>query len=143
MFASLAVSVLRWSVIASLFAFAPFFRANEDDSPDAEVRVFALPKLEVHLKTMPAGPERDYFTGVLANRSGRVEESIRLLESVLPEMRKTNPARAAVALEALANDYLKVFRYADAARAYDDLLAKFSSELGKAKLQETPAWRTY
>ena len=137
MFASLAIAVLRWSVIVCLFAFVLLFSAKADDSPDAEVRVFALPKLEVHLKTMPAGPERDYFTGVLANRSGRVEESIRLLEGVLPEMRKTNPARAAVALEALANDYLKIFRYADAARAYDDLLANFSGQLGKEKLQGT------
>jgi len=86
---------------------------------------------------MPAGPERHYFMGVLANRSGRIAESIRLLESVLPELRKTNPARAAVALEALADDYLKTFRYADAARAYDDLLANFSSRLEKAKLQGT------
>jgi len=42
-----------------------------------------------------------------------------------------------VALEALADDYLKTFRYADAARAYDDLLANFSSRLEKAKLQGT------
>jgi len=137
MLASLAIAVPRWSVIACLFTFVPFFSAKANDSPDAEVRDFALPELEARLKTMPAGPERDYFTGVLANRAGRIEESIRLLESILPEMRKTNPARAAVALEALANDYLKTFRYADAARAYDDLLANFSSELGKAKLQET------
>ena len=93
MLASLAIAVLRWSVIACLFAFVPFFSAKADDSPDAEVRDFALPKLEARLKTMPAGPERDYFTGVLANRAGRIEESIRLLESILPEMRKTNPAR--------------------------------------------------
>src|SRR6516165_6203922 len=137
MFASLAIAVLRWSAIFCLFAFVLFFRAKADDSPDREVRDFALPKLEAYLKTMPAGPERDYFTGVLANRSGRIEESIGLLESVLPEMRKTNSARAALALEALANDYLKIFRYADAARAYDDLLANFSGQLGKAKLQVT------
>jgi predicted aspartyl protease len=137
MLASLAIPVFRWSVIACLFAFVSFFIAKADDSPDGEVRDFALPQLESRLKTMSAGPERDYFTGVLANRAGRIEESIRLLESVLPEMRKTNPARAAVALEALANDYLKVFRYADAARAYDDLLTNFSGQLGKTKLQET------
>ena len=93
MFASLAIAVLRLSVIACLFAFVPFFSAKADDAPDAEVREFAMPQLEQRLATMPAGPERDYFMGVLANRSGRVEESIRLLESILPEMRKTNPAR--------------------------------------------------
>jgi hypothetical protein len=56
-----------------------------------------------------------------------------LLESVLPETRKTSPARAAVTLEALANDYLKTFRSADAVRAYDDLLANFSGPTGKGK----------
>src|SRR5215469_5544545 len=135
MLVSLAVAVLRWSVIASLFAFVPFFSAKADDAPDAEVRDFAMPQLEARLATMPAGPERDYFMGVLANRSGRVEESIRLLERVLPEVRKANPARAAVTLEALADNYLKIFRYADAARAYEDLLANFSGQLAKAKLQ--------
>ena len=99
MLASLTIAVLRWSVIACLFPFVPLFSATADDSPDAEVSDFALPKLEARLKMMPAGPERDYFTGVLANRAGRIEESIRLLESVLAETRKTNPARAAVALE--------------------------------------------
>ena len=99
MLALLAIAVLRWSVVVCLFAFVPFFRAKADDSPDAEVRDFALPKLEARLKTMPTGQERHYFTVVLANRAGRIEESIRLLESVLPETRKTNPARAAVALE--------------------------------------------
>jgi predicted aspartyl protease len=137
MLVSLAVAVLRWSLIASLLAFVPFFSAKADDAPDAEVRHFALPRLEARLKTMPAGPERDYFMGVLANRSGRIEESIRLLEGILSEVRKTNPARAAVTLEALADDYLKTFRYADAARAYDDLLTNFSGGLEKAKLQGT------
>ena len=137
MLVPLAVAVLRWGVIASLFAVVPFFGVQADDALDTEVRDFALPQLEARLKTMPAGPELHYFMGVLANRSGRIEESIRLLESVLPELRKTNPARAAVTLEALADDYLKTFRYADAARAYDDLLANFSGRLEKAKLQGT------
>ena len=137
MLVPLAVAVLRWSVIAAFLAVAALFSVQADDAPDTEVRDFALPQLEARLKTMPAGPERHYFMGVLANRSGRIAESIRLLESVLPELRKTNPARAAVALEALADDYLKTFRYADAARAYDDLLANFSSRLEKAKLQGT------
>ena len=46
MFASLAIAVLRWSVIVCLFAFVLLFSAKADDSPDAEVRDFALPKLE-------------------------------------------------------------------------------------------------
>jgi len=49
MLASLAITVLRWSVVAYLLAFVLFFSAKADDSPDAEVRDFALPKLEASL----------------------------------------------------------------------------------------------
>jgi hypothetical protein len=36
--------------------------------PDAEVQEFRLADLDVRLRTMQAGAERDYFAGVLANR---------------------------------------------------------------------------
>jgi predicted aspartyl protease len=94
--------------------------------PDAEVKEFRLADLELRLKKMPPGPERDYFAGVLANRTGHIVDSIRLLNSALPTLRESQAARAAVALEALADDYTKSFRYSDAARTYDDLLAHFS-----------------
>ena len=77
MLVPLAVAVLRWSVIAAFLAVAALFSVQADDAPDTEVRDFALPQLEARLKTMPAGPERHYFMGVLANRSGRIAESIR------------------------------------------------------------------
>ena len=92
------------------------------DGPDAEVKEFRLEKLETTLRAIPPGPEQDYFAGVLANRVGRREESIRLLNSALPRIRTSRPDRAAIALEALADDYIKSFRYADAAQTYDDLL---------------------
>jgi hypothetical protein len=112
-------------------------RADALDGPDAEVKNFQLPELETRLRSMPAGPERDYFSGVLANREGRTQDSIGLLESALPGIRAAQPARAAVALQALADDYNKTFRYDDAARAYDDLLQNFSSQLGPEELQGT------
>jgi hypothetical protein len=36
------------------------------EGPDAEVKEFRLADLEVRLRTMQAGAERDYFAGVLA-----------------------------------------------------------------------------
>ena len=93
-----------------------------ENGPDAEVEQFRLEELEATLRTMPPGPERDYFAGVLANRMGRIDESIRLLSGALPGIQESQP-RAAVALSALADDYTKSFRYGDAARVYDDLLA--------------------
>jgi hypothetical protein len=45
---------------------------TEKDHPvsdaDADVSQFRLHDLETKLQTMPKGPERDYFSGVLANR---------------------------------------------------------------------------
>ena len=84
---------------------------------------------------MPPGTEKDYFAGVLANKAGRLEESIRLLNGVLPNIRAPRPDQAAVAMETLADDYNKCFRYADSAQAYDDLLAHFATQLGPTQLQ--------
>jgi len=80
---------------------------------------------------MQPGPERDFFAGVLANRSGRIDDSILLLNRALPGTRESQPKRAAVALETLADDYTKCFRSADGARTYDDLLAHFTSQLDR------------
>jgi hypothetical protein len=83
---------------------------------------------------MPPGPEHDYFAGLLANRSGQIDDSILLLNRALPDLRETQANRAATALEALADDYSKSFRYDDAARAYDDLLTHFA---GQPEVAET------
>jgi predicted aspartyl protease len=45
--------------------------------------------------------------------------------------------RAAVALEALADDFNKSFRYEDADHAYDDLLQHFGGQLSREELQGT------
>lgn len=116
---------------------APEKDAVITDGPDVEVKEFRLDELEARLRTIEPGPERDYFAGVLANRAGRTAESIRLLSSALPNIRASRPDRAAVALEALADDYSKSFQYDDAARAYDDLLIHFASQLGREQLQGT------
>jgi hypothetical protein len=98
------------------------------DTPDAEVKEFRLTALDARLKTMPLGPEHDYFAGLLANRSGHIDDSILLLNRALPNLRETQANRAATALEALADDYSKSFRYDNAARAYDDLLTHFAGQ---------------
>jgi predicted aspartyl protease len=102
--------------------------------PDAELREFRLRELEARLAKMQPGPERDYFTGVLANRTGRVAESVRLLNGALPNIRESNPSRAELALETLADDHTKAFDYPAAGRAYDDLLAHFTAQIDPAQL---------
>jgi hypothetical protein len=121
----------------SLPAASPHKNGIVADGLDAAVREFRMDALEAGLRTMQPGPERDYFAGVLANRTGHIEDSIRLLNNALPGIRGSKPARAAVALEALADDYNKGFHYDDAARIYDDLLAHFARRLDHRQLQGT------
>ena len=124
-------------VTIPLYAAPSGGRAVARNRPDDEVREFRLEELEATLRTMPSGPERDYFEGVLANRTGHVDESIRLLSGALPSIRATHRERAAVALETLADDYNKSFRYADAARTYEDLLTHFADQLDSEQMQGT------
>jgi len=107
------------------------------DGPDAEVKEFRLDDLKTTLQAMQPGPERNYFAGVLANRTGHIDDSVRLLNDALPSIRKSSAVRAAVALETLADDYNKSFRYAEADRTYGDLLAHFARQLNDEQLQGT------
>jgi len=117
------------------FSFAQGKSAVTEDGPDQELKEFRLDDLEARLATMEPGSERDYFAGVLANREGHILESIQLLNSVLPSIRRSRPDRAVVALQALADDYTKSFQYGDAAQAYGDLLTHFSSQLEPEELK--------
>src|SRR5580692_9604869 len=124
-------------IIQLSFSFAQGKSAVTENGPDQELKEFRLDDLEARLPTMEPGSERDYFAGVLANRAGRIPESIRLLNGVLPSLRTARPDRAAVALQALADDYTKSFQYGDAAQADDDLLTHFSSQLKPEELKTT------
>lgn len=112
-------------------------QAVDSADPDVDLKEFRLEELEAKLPTMQPGPQHDYFAGVLANRSNRLDESIRLLNNALPAIRTSRPDRAAIALQALADDYNKTFRYDDAAQTYDDLLAHFAGQLAGSQLQDT------
>ena len=112
-------------------------KATTENGPDREWKEFRIDDLETRLRAMEPGTERDYFSGMLANRTGQIAESIQLLNKALPNIRASRPDRAAAALQTLADDYIKVFHYADAARAYDDLLAHFPGQLKAEKLQRT------
>jgi len=71
------------------------------------VRASALPPLSLA-----------YFRGVMANRINHIQESLGLLEPLMPRLLATNPVRAELALCTLADDYAKSFRYARAASFY-------------------------
>ena len=70
-----------------------------------------------------------YVRGVLANKRNQNAASIRLLEPLVPRLDPVaDSARVVVALKTLADDYLKTYRYGDAA----DALARLSREYGAA-----------
>jgi predicted aspartyl protease len=125
----------RWcaklAVALLLLATAPAFPASKGDALDRLVKQLRYEELEAKLVSIPAGVDHDYFAGILANREGRVADSIRLLESGIAKLKTENQLRAAQALETLADDYVKVFRYNVAADTCSDLLDHFAKQLSK------------
>src|SRR5579864_3777041 len=112
-------------------------KTPDETGLDLAVKGLRFDQIEAALPTMPAGPERDYFAGVLANAENHVAESIQLLTAVLPGLRQSRPDRTAIALRTLADDYTKSFRYGEAAQTDTDLLEHFSSQLTPEQLKGT------
>jgi predicted aspartyl protease len=96
---------------------------------DTDLRDYQLRALEIHLQRMPDGPEREYFSGMLAARSGRFGDAVAQLNRAVPHPRESDPKRAAVALEAIATAYRADNQYGDAARAYAELSDHFANQL--------------
>jgi predicted aspartyl protease len=96
---------------------------------DTDLQDYQLRDLETRMQTMPDGPERDYFSGMLAARSGRFDDSLVQLNRALPHLRESAPKRAAMALEAVATDYRARNQYGDAAKAYAELSDRFANQL--------------
>ena len=98
---------------------------------DADLQNYQLRDLETHIQRMPEGPERDYFNGMLAARSGRFSDAIAQLNRALPHLRESAHKRAAMALEAIATAYRADNQYGDAARAYAELSDRFANQLDR------------
>ena len=98
---------------------------------DADLQNYQLRELETHIQSMSQGPERDYFNGMLAVRSGRFGDAIAQLNRALPHLRESAPKRAAMALEAIATAYRADNHYGDAARAYAELSDRFADQLDR------------
>ena len=127
-------------LMASLIGGSEYKHANDQPATiasvlDADLENLRFESLDRTLKSMAPGVEKDYFSGVLANRSGRISESLNLLEQTLAALKTTNRPRAAITLQTLADDYLKCYRYADAAKAYNELLNNFAGDLSKSDLE--------
>ena len=96
---------------------------------DTDLQAYQLRALETHIQRMPDGPERDYFSGMLAARSGQFGDAVAQLNRALPHLRESAPKRAAMALEAIATAYRADNQYGDAARTYAELSDHFADQL--------------
>jgi hypothetical protein len=102
---------------------------------DGEIKNYDYAQLAKALDAMPPSLDREYFAGVLANRTGHLAESVELLTRALPHLKTSNSERAAGALHSLADDYIKTYRYNDAIRAFEELLQKFALQMDKVERQ--------
>jgi predicted aspartyl protease len=98
---------------------------------DTDLKDFRLRALEARVQMMPEGSERDYFSGMLAVRSGQFDEGVRRLNRSLPRVRESDPKRAAMALEAMATAFRANNQYGDAAGAYAELAERFAGHLDR------------
>jgi predicted aspartyl protease len=96
---------------------------------DSDLQDYQLQDLEARIQEMPDGPDRDYFSGMLAARSGRFDDAIAQLNRALPRLRESAPKRAAMALEAIGTAYRADNQYGDAARTYAELSDHFANQL--------------
>jgi len=103
--------------------------AGTATTADTALRDYQLRALRTRILEMPEGPEREYFSGMLAARSGRFSDAIAQLDRALPHLRQSQPKRAAIALEAIATAQRANNKYADAARAYAELSDRFADQL--------------
>jgi predicted aspartyl protease len=105
--------------------------AQSTATADTELRDYQLHTLQARVQKMPEGTERDYFNGMLASRSGRFDDAVALLNRALPSLRRSEPKRAAIALEAMATAHRANNQYSDAARVYSDLSDNFPGQLDR------------
>jgi hypothetical protein len=127
-------------VIALLWLTSPVGRAQANtkliqSGPDAQLREFRLAELEQTMQTFRAGPEQQYFAGMLANRTNHVADSVRLLSSAVKTMPPSRRDRAALAKKALADDFRKQFLYAKAMDTEVDLLSHYADQLKPDDIQ--------
>ena len=91
--------------------------------------------LAADLATTPPGPIHDLFAGVLADRTNRLDEAIKLLTPLASDA-NLSPTRRALVLGSLADAHLKLFHYAQSSALYTRLLTEAATGLSPALLKD-------
>jgi predicted aspartyl protease len=121
-------------------------KASPDKITAAKLDLMFLKKQYVQLEksissAQLSAVDRQYFEGMLANLRNDVPRSIELLSKAVPDLQKANSPRTARAMRLLANSYVRVYRYAESAKLYSELVAKYADafERGEKKSLEDDA----
>jgi predicted aspartyl protease len=86
----------------------------------------------VNNTTAVSPKQREFFLGILANRSNKLSESLAHLNPLLasgPESGHLSPEEIKFALLTVSDDYMKLFRYTDAVVTYRKVLRDLDSSL--------------
>jgi hypothetical protein len=93
-------------------------------------------RVEAQLDQLPAD-QAQFYRGVLANRSNQLKASIELLAPLVDEVTGSgNTAHEKLLRMALAQDYLRLGEWAEAAKAYETLNARLHATLSTDELNE-------
>jgi TolB-like protein/cytochrome c-type biogenesis protein CcmH/NrfG len=93
----------------------------------------ALEELAIARRALPNNADIVYFSGAIARRQGRWEESTRFLEAAVA----LDPRNATTLIELATTNYVALRRYDDAARVCDGVLVwkrDFASEMSRARV---------
>ena len=102
---------------------------------DTDAALLHYDDLAQDLTTTPPGPTHDLFAGVLADRTNRLNEAIRLLTPLASDT-TLSPTRLALVLGSLADAHLKLFHYAQASALYTRLLTEAPAGLSNLLLKD-------
>ena len=103
---------------------------------DQDLKEMRWSELEQRVTKLPSGTDKKYFEGILANREGRLEESVKLLNAAIPKLSANERMQTALAIAALSDDYLKLYRYKEAAEEYGILESKYAADMETGRLSE-------
>jgi hypothetical protein len=102
---------------------------------DADAAQLHYDDLALDLASTPPGPEHDLFAGVLADRTSRFDDALRLLTPLASDT-TLSPTRLALVLGSLADVNVKLFHYAQASALYTRLLTEDPSGLSPTLLKD-------
>lgn len=122
-------------VLALVLCLLATAAAQTQTKLDADAAQLRYDDLAFDLASTPPGPTQDLFAGVLADRTGHLDDAIHLLTPLASDT-TLSPTRLALVLGSLADANLKLYRYAEASALYTRLLTEAPAGLTPTLLKD-------